>query len=126
MRYRSVKHLIDHRCGHSFQRLLLLFRQFSKTTFERLFHFPATNIFEALAQRSDRRDLLQSVYPAPKVLHFFAYDRFRILRLAEYFSQVFYGYAFQVVDIIKVDVVESVNAWVEISSIADVDEKQSY
>src|SRR5262249_30009131 len=107
-RYRAVEHLIDHRCGHVFQRLLLLFRQFSKTTLERFFHFLAANIFEALAQRGDRRHLLKPVYPPSKVLHFFAYDLFSLGRLTGSLGQIFFGHAFQVVDIIKVDIVEFV------------------
>ncbi len=81
------------------------------------------DLFKALSQGGNRRHLIEGAHPAEKTQHFFLHDRFRLFGLLGAPLKIILGDAFEIVDVVEIDVVEIVDLGVKVSPVTDVNKK---
>src|SRR3972149_8139366 len=126
MSNRGVENLADHRGGHIFQGLPLLFRQSLEACAERFLQFSPADLLQFLSQGHDGRHLFERVEPAEKHSYLFVHDLLGFLRLARPLPQLLVGHLFQVIDIVEVGVIDLVDAGIEIARNPEIDQEHGF
>src|SRR3989304_1777031 len=126
MSNRGVENLADHRGGHIFQGLPLLFRQSLEACAERFLQFSPADLLQFLSQGHDGRPLFERAEPAEKHSYLFVHDLLGFLRLARPLPQLLVGHLFQVIDIVEVGVIDLVDAGIEIARNPEIDQEHGF
>ena len=109
-----MKDLVHHGGGHVLQSLSLLFRQVSQAAAERSFQFPLPYLFQPLPQGRNCGDLFQGLDPTDEIVYLFSNDSFRLFSLVRPFLKILFGDALEIIDIVKINIVDFVDSGIEI------------
>ena len=120
---RRMQQFVDDRRGQGFDGAPLLVAEILQGGAKGFLDFGAADLFETVAQGDNRRHDIEGRDPAGKGGNLFLDNPFRLLRLFVPLLEVGGDDALQVVDIVKIDVGDIVDAGIDVAGDGDIDKE---